>query len=218
MVVGDRAKPMADVGGRPFLDLLIDYVSAFGARRFILGTGHKAESVTRYYDQVHGARQVLISHESEPLGTAGAVKNAESLLRSDPFLVMNGDSFCPANLLGFLEFHFRKEAELSIALVPVEDARDFGAVQLDISQRITRFQEKGIGTERALVSAGMYLFAKGILAQIPAGRKCSLEYDLFPACVERRSYGFIADAELIDIGTPERYSRARKVLSGKGSQ
>jgi NDP-sugar pyrophosphorylase family protein len=43
--------------------------------------------------------------------------------------------------------------------------------------------------------------------------KCSLEFDIFPRLVGPKFYGFVTDTELIDIGTPERYYKAVKILS-----
>jgi D-glycero-alpha-D-manno-heptose 1-phosphate guanylyltransferase len=211
-VIADRPKPMADMGGRPFLDLLIDYASAFGVQRFILCTGYKAESISDYYRRTPGPHEIVISHEDQPLGTAGAIKNAEEHLTSDPFLVMNGDSFCLVDLQAFLSFHLRTNALASMALVPTEDARDFGTVELNASEQVVRFEEKKIRKDRAFINAGIYLLGRDILSLIPTGTKYSLEYDLFPTRVGPRFYGYVVGAELIDIGTPERYERAREVL------
>lgn len=212
-LVNDKPKPMAGIGGRPFLDVLIDYASGFGLNRFILGTGYKAETIAAYYEGKDATQQVLFSTEAEPLGTAGAVKNAEELIQSNPFMVMNGDSFCRVDLRDLLDFHIEKNALLSVALVATDSAEDFGTVELDDSQEIVRFEEKKAKSRKTFVNAGIYLFQHDIFSMIPAGTKYSLEYDLFPGLVGRRFYGFVTEAELIDIGTPRRYYRAVKVLS-----
>ena len=107
-VVRDRPKPMSEINGRSFLDILIGYVSGFGFKRFILSVGYKADYIKDYYKNNRFSFEILFSRENEPLGTAGGVKQAENLVQSNPFLVMNGDSFCPVDLLQFLDFHSKR--------------------------------------------------------------------------------------------------------------
>ena len=212
-IVDDRPKPMADIAGCPFLDLLINFASTFGLSRFVLATGYKSESIISYYQNTDGPRQILFSNEDKPLGTAGAVKNAQNLIKSNPFIVMNGDSFCPVDLPSFFDFHTGKDALSSVALVPARNTQDFGVVELNDACQVVRFEEKKIQKQRTFISAGIYLFRQDIFSFIPAQTQCSLEYEIFPKLVGPKFYGFVTDKELIDIGTPERYYKAVKILS-----
>ena len=47
----DLPKPMVDIHGQPFLDILINYASSFGLKRFILCSGYKAEVISKYYSK-----------------------------------------------------------------------------------------------------------------------------------------------------------------------
>jgi D-glycero-alpha-D-manno-heptose 1-phosphate guanylyltransferase len=212
-VISDRPKPMADIGGNPFLDLLIDYTSSFGVTRYILATGFMSDSIQAYYQKKDSPRKIVFSNEERPLGTAGAVKNAEDLIKSNPFIVMNGDSFCAVDLHRFLEFHIEKKALFSAALVPTGNTRDFGVVGLNDNCGITRFEEKKVENNNTFISAGIYIFQKEIFSLIPSETKYSFEYDVFPKLIDGKFYGFVTDAELTDIGTPERYFKAKKNLS-----
>jgi NDP-sugar pyrophosphorylase family protein len=214
-VVNDRPKPMADVGGRPFLDLLVEYTSNFGLNRFVLATGYKTESVQAHYQKTGGPRQIIFSNEDEPLGTAGAIKNAQNLIISDTFIVMNGDSFCPVYLPAFFDFHIEKNALLSIVLVPAGNNQDFGVVELNDSRQVVRFEEKKIQKQETFISAGIYLFQRDIFSFIPARTRCSLEYDILPKLVGPKFYGYVTEAELIDIGTPCRYKQAIRYFEMK---
>ena len=207
-LTSDRPKPMAEINGYPFLDILINYVSSFGARRFILCAGHQSSYIADYYAKAANPWDLVISEEKNPLGTGGAVKNAEKFIKSDPFLVMNGDCFCPVDLGNFLSFHKNKKAFLSIVVAQSKDSKDFGSVVLDNSERVINFSEKA-NKGRALVNAGIYLFEEKALSMIPANKKYSLEYDLFPKAIDRNCYGLRTNEELIDIGTPERYEYAK---------
>jgi len=208
-VVSDRPKPMAQIGRQPFLDILIDYFSSFGFRRFVLCTGHRSQVIREHYGRRSDSLEFVISDEPSPLGTAGAVKNAEVCVKSDPFLVANGDSFCPVNLTEFYDFHLARRAVMSMAVVESGNRSDAGLVAVDDCQRIVGFEEKGPQRHGRYVNAGIYLFQKEILSLIPANTKYSLEYDLFPKLVAQGAFAFAASRPLIDIGTAERYESAK---------
>ena len=211
-VVPDRPKPMARIGQRPFLDLLTDRFQQAGFRRFILCVGHMAEQIVSHYRTAHAGIRVVISSESVPLGTAGAVKNAEPSIQSDPFLVTNGDSFCPVDLAAFVAFHQARGGILSMVVTSSTEAWDCGSVAANSSGRITAFQEKTTTHPGGIISAGMYLFSKQVLSLIRPGVKTSLEYDLFPALVSHPCYAFPVAVPVIDIGTPQRLAHAQIAL------
>jgi NDP-sugar pyrophosphorylase family protein len=217
-VVGDCPKPMAQIGRRPLLDILIDYFSSFGFRRFVLCTGHRSQVIREHYSRGSDSLEFVISDESSALGTAGALKNAEACVRSDPFLVTNGDSFCPADLAEFYDFHSAKRAVMSMAVVESPSRNDAGLVAIDDCQRIVGFEERGSHHHGSYVNAGVYLFRREILSLIPSNTKYSLEYDLFPKLVNSASFAYICREPLIDIGTPERYAWAKDFFRRYGAQ
>lgn len=217
-VVPDRPKPMAEVAGRPFLDILLDFVAGFGPRRFILCAGYMGDRIRTHFSGGAAGREILVSCEDRPLGTAGAVKNAEGLITSPSFLVLNGDSLCRADLRGFWEFHQKHGGSLSVVLAPPEPGSDYGSVSLDPKGRVIGFAEKaGAGPEQ-LMNAGIYIFSATVLQAIPAGRPSSLERDLLPALVrDGLAWGWPVAERVVDIGTPERYAQAQdRLRTGPG--
>lgn len=210
-VVRDRPKPMVEINGQPFLDILINYAQTFGFGRFILCVGHMSGFIMDYYRRKETAGQISFSVENELLGTGGAVKNAEKLIGTNPFMVMNGDSFCPVNLSEFIDFHERKRAIVSMVVSRIEDSRDYGALMLDNSKKIAQYAEKK--KDGGYINAGIYLFERAVFSIIPPGIKYSLEYDLFPKLVGQDFYGFPTSESMIDIGTPDRLANAEKFLS-----
>lgn len=209
-VVSDRPKPMVEVAQKPFLDILIEYFRDFGCRRFVLCTGHMSEIISKHYDVVCEDIEVVISREQTPLGTGGAVKNGQRFIKSQTFLVVNGDSFCPVDLSAFLDFHRSMGASASMVVIESENTGDAGLVSMDDSRKITGFSEKNGTGGKGYVNAGVYLFEKQILCHIADGRGFSLEYELFPELTDGEFYGFLSQASLLDIGTPERLAEARK--------
>ncbi|QWR77100.1 nucleotidyltransferase family protein [Candidatus Magnetomonas plexicatena] len=213
-LISDRPKPMADINGKPFLDLVINYYRSFGAWRFILCTGHMSDFIENYYKANTQDVEIVLSKENTPLGTAGGVKNAAKMIKSEPFFVINGDSFCKVDVSDFYAFHRRMSPSVSMAVTEVKDAHSYGSVIIDTSQRITGFMEKSEVSEKAYINAGIYLFNNtDVLNLIPSETKYSLEYDFFPKIAGSGAfYGYITNAPLFDIGTPERYERALREL------
>jgi len=214
--IGENQKVMAQINGRPFMDHILNHLKQQGLRRVILCTGYRSQSVEQYYQTPDPDLQFEYSREGEPLGTGGAVKNAEHFVLSDPFFVMNGDSFCPVDLSRLLESHRSRKARITIVVSEVNDAREFGSVRLDGESRIVSFDEKKAGGGKKMVNAGIYCFNRDVLSLMAWGINLSLEKDLFPSLKETDMAGFVTDASFVDIGTPERYSQAKQTLRKGG--
>lgn len=213
----DIPKPMVKFGNLPFLDLLIKYMASFGFRRFILAVGYKAGVISKYYSNKRVANiDIVFSYERRPLGTGGAVKNAKKLVKSDPFFVLNGDSYCQFSPSSFLKFHRRKKSLISILLREAPEAQEYGAVKMGAASRILNFNEKNNKAKRSLINAGIYTFSWEVFKLMPAIGQFSLERDLFPAVISRkRIYGYKTSGLFIDIGTPQRYKKAKEIFSKK---
>jgi D-glycero-alpha-D-manno-heptose 1-phosphate guanylyltransferase len=211
-IVNDRPKPMAKINQQPFLDILIDYFAGFGLKRFVLCTGHMSEFIQKYYHQKSSSLEFIVSNEQSPLGTAGCIKNAQKLIQSESFFVANGDSFCSVNLFDFYNFHLLKQSLMTMAVTKSEETENGGLVRFDNSQKIVSFEEKKVKCQKGYINAGIYIFQKNILSIIPEHTKCSLEYNLFPKLTNQNSFAFVSREKLIDIGTPERYARAKHLF------
>jgi len=212
-VVNDRPKPMAEIDDRPFLDILIDSFAEFGLRRFVLCAGYMSDIIRDYYTSRTGSRQFVISEEHKPLGTAGAIRNAAEHIRSDTFLVANGDSFCSVDLGAFYDFHSARNAFMSMVVIETQNTGDCGLVSLDGSQRIVGFEEKNQESQSRYINAGIYLFQKEALSLIPKNTSFSLERDLFHKLVGHNCYAFVTQGRLFDIGTPARFASAIRHLA-----
>lgn len=210
-VVSSTSKVMADVGGRPFLDILVGHLKKHGIRRVILCTGHKADQVEDYYRKNSQGMTFVFSRESDPLGTGGALKNARYFIESDPFLVFNGDSFCAVDLDAFVDFHQSRIARLSVVVSYARDTGSFGKIFLDEDAKITGFREKETGGNQG-VNAGVYCCNEDVFSFMPDLKRFSIEYDFFPLLVDKGFYGFAVDTGFYDIGTPDRYAAARQAL------
>lgn len=214
-VLGDTPKLLAPVGGRPFLSYLLRWFSRFGARRVVLALGHGAADVLDYLRDVPDtALEITAVVEPYPLGTAGALRFARSWLRSDPVLVMNGDSFVAANLCRFLAFYRMVAADGAVLCALAENAGRYGRISIDENMCIRRFVEKDVAFRgSAMVNTGVYLFSGRLLDAIDAMPGPSLETDVFERLPAGSLAAFTGSFDFIDIGTPESFAAAATMLA-----
>lgn len=213
-VVADRPKGLAEIQGRAFLDVLVDELVRNGLQRLVLCTGYGSDQITAHYRDRSDA-DFVFSVEDRPLGTGGAVAHALRWVHSDPFLVVNGDSFCRVNYADLLEFHRRNGALLTLVVTPPAGRDDVGAIRADDAGRIVEFAEKpgreDSGTRN--VNAGIYVMQRKAMDLATRSSAFSLERDLFPMAVHSgRCFAFPVSGPLIDIGTPERLQAAQDQL------
>lgn len=211
--VSDRPKPMAAVGGEPFLRFLMERAIAQGFSRFILCVGHMADSIVSHFRALRGL-EIIFSREDSPLGTAGALKLCAPLRRGRVALVMNGDSYCAVPLRDLLAFHDGHGGVATIAVGDSAGRRDAGSVDLGPNGRVQRFSEKSREPGR-LINAGVYALGEEAFDSIPAGRASSLEAEIFPALLPRGVFGYRTAAPIYDIGTPERLEAFRAALADR---
>ncbi len=217
-----RPKPMMTLVDRPFVEHQLDHLRRFGITDVIFSCGYLPRAIQDYFGT--GQSWGMTLHyviDPEPLGTAGAVKNAEELLTSDRILVLNGDVLTDLDVAALVDQHERAEVDGTIALTPVDDPAPYGLVRLHADHRVAAFVEKPapdqlLPNEPYLINAGTYLLEHAVVDGIPAGRPGSIERDIFPAlAAEGKLAGYPSDCYWRDIGTPDSYLQAHlDVLGG----
>lgn len=211
-VVPSTPKPLASVGDRPFLELLVRQLRYQGIRRLVLCTGYLAHEIENELgDGSTWDVTIEYSKEPHPIGTAGAVKLAAPLLReSTDFLVMNGDSFMEVDFGQLVHFHRKSGGIASMAVLRMKNEMRYGTVQVAANGRVSGFAEKTDVDSAGFVNAGIYVFNRRIFEHIPGG-PVSLERDIFPKLLDHGVYASEQHGLFIDIGTPEDYARAREL-------
>ena len=197
-------KPMAPVGGRPFLEFLILQLLKYSIKDIVLSIGYKAESVRSYFG--NGKRwgaDIIYSEENEPLGTGGAIRKASELIKDDEFIAMNGDSFLDMDFNRLISCHREKEAFATIGLAYVDNTGRYGRVETGEKGEITGFTEKGFNGP-GYINGGVYLFSRKVMHNVPEGN-VSLEEDVFPLLLGHGLYGMDVKGFFKDIGIPEDY-------------
>ncbi len=217
--IGRSQKTMAAIRGEPFLNIWIRDLSKQGFRRIILCTGYRAESVHRYYRKNNFGVEIVYSREKNPLGTGGALGHSGPMIHSDPFFVLNGDSYCAVSFKKLLSYHHLKKSLVTIVISKVKNQKDYGSVSFHKDKRITGFKEKvDSSLKRSHAStdfyanAGIYCFRKNIFQLMPKVAIFSLEKDFFPRLLRKPVFAFKVNTPFWDIGTPYRYQYAQSVL------
>ncbi len=211
-IISSIPKPMAKIGDRPFLELLVRQLNCQGIRHLVMCTGYlSCEIENEFGDGNTWGVKIEYSKELEPLGTAGAVKFAEPFLRGvSDFLVMNGDSFIEIDFGELLRFHRDSGGLASMAVLRTQNDKRYGTVQMEAGGRVKGFAEKISGESGGFVNAGIYVFNREIFQHIPEG-PASLEKDIFPKLLAHSIYASEQRGVFIDIGTPEDYARAQEL-------
>ena len=202
-------KIMVPILNRPYLEHLAGYLKRHGIVDIILAVGKVPDRVRDHFGDgsAFGVR-IAYSTENVPLGTAGAVKNAERFL-DGPFLVFNGDILTDIDLSAMMQAHRRNKAMASLALTPVDNPTIYGVVETDSEGRVRRFTEKPSWDRVTtnMINAGIYVLEPDILSHIVPDTFSMFERDVFPPLLEsgHAIYSFPSQDYWIDIGTPDKY-------------
>lgn len=203
-------KPMLPTAGVPFLTHMLSRIRAAGITHVVLGTSYKAEVFANHFGDGSGlGLELEYVVESEPLDTAGAIRNVADRLREDDVLVFNGDILSGVDLRGLVATHRTNAADVTLHLVKVDDPRRFGCVPTDASGRVTAFLEKTDNPPVDQINAGCYVFRRSVIDTIPAGRPVSVERETFPELLASgaRLQGYVDATYWLDLGTPTAFVR-----------
>ncbi len=211
---GDLPKPLAPIGGVPFLARQLDWLAGYGVRDAVLCVGYGADQVEATLGDglAHGVT-LRYSVEDEPLGTGGALARAHGLVLG-PTLVVNGDTLPECDPWAIERDRWERGAIGAVGLFHVDDARSRGRVELDDRGAIAAFREKDADDSGgAWVNGGVYAFDAALWRLLPAGPS-SLERDVLPRLAAAgRLIGHRSPGRFFDIGTPEDWERADRELT-----
>jgi len=208
-VVQEIPKPMAPIGDRPFLEILLNNLHDQGIEHVVLSVGYKHEIISKYFGESFRNIKLDYAIEKEPLGTGGAVSLALNHLFNDAFIMMNGDTLFDVDLKDFSIFHKQHSANLSIALKPITNQDRYGLVEIDSAYKIIDFTEKQF-TSNGYINGGIYATSRKFINSLNLPDKYSWEREVLEK--ETKSslmYGYCSDSYFIDHGIPNDYSKAQ---------
>ncbi len=216
-----RPKPMVPIVNQPVMEHIIGLVKHHGIEDVVATVAFLPKVIQDYFgDGEEWGIKIAYALEEAPLGTAGSVKNAESLLERETFLVISGDALTDFDLTEVIDFHREKGGAVTVALKSVPDPLEYGVVITAEDGRIERFLEKPSWGQvfSDTINTGIYVVEPWVLDLIPEGTAYDFSSQLFPLLMEQGHalYGCVLDGYWCDVGSRETYVQAhRDVLDGE---
>jgi mannose-1-phosphate guanylyltransferase len=159
-------KPMLEVAGVPFTEHQIRKAAEAGISEIVLATSYKADLFEPYFGsgEKFGIK-IKYAFETTALGTGGGIKNAAASLGAcDQVVIFNGDVLSGHDLGKQIEFHKSSNADVTLYLTQVIDARAYGCVEVDNDKRVKSFLEKMDNPVSNLINAGCYIFNPSVIS------------------------------------------------------
>ena len=200
-------KPLLQAGGRALLEYHIVNLKAAGFRELVVNAAHLGDQIETFCgDGSRWGLTITVSREGEPLETAGGIVKALPLLGDDPFLVVNGDIWCP------FPFHTLRQIVLRengahLVLVPNPQHNLEGDFGLDGDRVIA-------SSPQPLTFAGIAVYHPGFFAGLPS-LKAPLKPLLDDAIAMGRVSGERYRGAWMDVGTPERLTALDQQIVGQ---
>jgi NDP-sugar pyrophosphorylase family protein len=182
-----------------------------GVEEIVLAVSVMAKELRDYFQ--NGEEwdiKIDYTNEQSPMGTAGALKLAEPLLKDDNFFMLNGDVILNFDFKKMLTTHEKYNGIGTIASRLVNNPARYGVLIIDEeTQRIEKFLEKekytstGDNREKMPVNAGVYILEPEIFSFITPKKKISIEKDTFPKVAQTgKLYHYSISGIWKDIGKP----------------
>lgn len=203
-------KPMAPIGGRPFLEILLQGLHRSNFQQAILSIGDRSTVIKEHFGSQFGTMRLKYSEEKCPLGTGGAIRQALSLIDGQHSLVLNGDTLVTLDYAAMEREHLECGSQISIAVIENPDSQRYGKLVVE-NGVVNGFVEKS-DSGPGLINAGVYIFDRNVDWH-SVGNTFSIERDfLAPFVADLRPHAFLTSGYFIDIGIPEDYARAQRDL------
>ena len=250
----ERSKPAVPLAGKyRLVDIPISNCLNSGLRRIYVLTQFNSVSLHRHigatykFDQFSRSYVEILAAQQTPgdstwyQGTADAVRqNLTDFLNGpfDYFVILSGDQLYRMDYRRMLEQHIGKNAELTIATIPVarQDATEFGIMHTDAARTITRFVEKpkdaavldslrippallaelGRAPDDELYQAsmGIYIFNRETLREALANQHMDFGKHVIPEALGKfRVQAHIFQGYWEDIGTIRAFFEANLALT-----
>lgn len=223
-----RPKPLIPVVNRPFLEYQVALLKRHGIDEIIFCTNYMADKIANHFgDGSAFGVSMRYAIEDQPLGTAGAIRNAQSIAGRDTVVVLNGDVLTDFDIASIVRFHKEKSALVTLTLKEVPSPSPYGVILTDDDGRVQEFREPSEATKKMLaanpnvahtgvdyINAGIYVMEPEALDAIPTGRSVSVERETYPQFLRegRPIFAIVRDGYWLDIGRAEQYRDATRAI------
>jgi UDP-N-acetylglucosamine diphosphorylase / glucose-1-phosphate thymidylyltransferase / UDP-N-acetylgalactosamine diphosphorylase / glucosamine-1-phosphate N-acetyltransferase / galactosamine-1-phosphate N-acetyltransferase len=203
-------KPLVPIAGRSSLERTLDMLPAC-VDRVILVVGYLGDQIKNRIGSSYSGREVAYVDQSVLNGTGGALRAAESALRSDRFLVLMGDDvYAPEDLE---KLSSREKAMLCHR---AQASGTLDAIRTDADGCISALYRPDPGSE-ALLNTGAYALDRHWFATEPVlvpgkSDEWSLPHAV-PQLIELGHPIYAVEASFwLPVGTHEQLAEAEKLL------
>ena len=207
-------KPMAPINNKPFLDYLFDYLIKNKVKRVILSVYYKYDLIKNYYGNNYKEITISYSIDNAELGSGGAIKAALLMACDDHVFVINGDTYFDVNLKSLFKEHYKNDNDITFSLKPMKNFNRYGFVKTDLNGEVLSLEEKKYRVEGE-IDGGIYLIKKTIFSEYENNKKFSFNDFIVTNLKNLKVGSLLCDKLFIDIGTPEDYGKAHKVLGNQ---
>jgi bifunctional UDP-N-acetylglucosamine pyrophosphorylase/glucosamine-1-phosphate N-acetyltransferase len=203
----ETPKPLLPVRGRPILDWILAALPA-DIDRVIIVVHHLAAQIEAYLREQRYVPQWLTVTQKEPRGTGDALRNCQHLLRSDHFLVINGD-----DLYGSTDLAALADWDAGILVSPVDEPERFGIVYRNADGTLEKLVEKPDLKGTWPANTGAYSFPREVF-EIELRLSSRGEYeitDYITALAQRRPVHVVDARFWLPIGNVEVWRKAENL-------
>jgi len=218
--MSDCPKPMTPLFDRPVMEHIIELLQKNGIKDIIAALSSDSKDIIDYFgDGSRWGVHIRYSIETEPMGTAGAVKQVRNMI-DDRFIVVHGDIVTDFDLKNAIAGHKKSSAIATILTADTDEPTQFGLVDHDESGMVTRIVEKPKSNEAFTntVSTGIYIFEPEVVSCIPYDKVCDFSMHVFPAMLANLEpiRAMSMPGYWCDVGNPAHYRSVHfDALAGK---
>jgi bifunctional UDP-N-acetylglucosamine pyrophosphorylase/glucosamine-1-phosphate N-acetyltransferase len=200
-------KPLLAVRGRPLLDWTLGALPAV-VDRVIVVVHYLAEQIEAYLAKQKHRREWVAVRQEQPRGTGDALRSCRGQLRSDTFLVLNGD-----DLYGAADLAKLSRQPAGLLTQPVDEPQRFGIAYLKPDGTLERLVEKPKDlTGRQLANAGAYVFPRTVFeTELQASARGEYEITDYVSALARRQPVSVVEATFwLPIGDEAAWQAAQQ--------
>jgi mannose-1-phosphate guanylyltransferase len=198
---------MLPVGPKPILEHIVDWLKANDIKNIVLATGYLGTLIEQYFgDGKAFGVSIEYARSARPMGHAGQLKSAQGLL-PETFVCLYGDAILEFDLRRLIEFHRKKGAFVTMALMKYETRMKYGVIETDSEGRVSQWKEKPVISSD--INVGCYVVDKKFLGYIPRGEVYGMKEAFERAMKERRAvYALRVRGTFTDIGDVRAHQEA----------
>ncbi len=203
-------KPLLKVGGKPLIVWHLERLAKAGFKQVVINHAHLGEQIELALgDGSQWNLHIQYSPEKTALETAGGIANALSLLGSEPFLVLNGDTFTEIDF-GVLTHALQANNHAHLVLVNNPPQHPNGDFAIETGKL------KDIGSQM-LTFSGVGVYHPDLFASVTRGEPAKLAPLLRQAIAGNQATAEHYQGVWHDIGTPERLNMLDEALKLRAS-